>query len=247
MGEGGEDDLMLSEGVPPLENLSVSDGDITRKGDGSVHAEIDQDGQHVVLEIGSDGRLRHITASSPDEGTWEMTFEYGSRSAISAPKDFKLLPATVELSQDQPSGALQTWTVVSSPEEPPLQDLEVRVQDWGFGYYDDEDYEATSGSPLASFPLDGGSPQSLGNYTFTFRDADHDGKLSAGDSYSLHDAALEADAADGEYSIFPDYQVVLYDVLADGEVNSGFAEMPSPAWLALGALAFAGLAARRRR
>ncbi|HJQ93901.1 MAG TPA: hypothetical protein VJ874_06415, partial [Candidatus Thermoplasmatota archaeon] len=46
---------------------------------------------------------------------------------------------------------------------------------------------------------------------------------------------------------FASYQVVVYDRVADGEVNSGYSAMPSPAWLALAALGLAGLAVRRKR
>ncbi|MEA3137118.1 MAG: hypothetical protein QOC71_1399 [Thermoplasmata archaeon] len=254
VGSGDEEDLMLTEGVPPLENLSVADGDIKRNSDGSVRAEIDEEGTHVVLEIGRDGRLAHVTATSPDDGSWEMTFEYGSRSSITPPKDFKLLPASVELAPvGPPQGATQTWTVVSSPEEPPLEDFEVRIEDFGFGYSFDEgsgDASQAEEAPRTTFRLDDGATQTAGNLTFTFTDADRDGKLSAGDSYSLQDAAMEANEAEESQSsfgpIFPDYQVVLYDLVADGPVNSGLAELPSPAWLALAALALAGLASRRR-
>ncbi len=246
------DGMDLNESVPPLEELDLEAAEIDRHGDGSLTATIDdpEDG-HFVVEIDAEGRVRTITATVSEEGqemTMVMTYEYGGRSTIDVPTDFQLMPASVELDQ-QSDGATQTWTVTGSPEEPPLGDFEVRVQEFGssFGFGDEEvDPDAV----LATFELEDTVEQTEGNLTFRFSDADDDGKLSAGDSFVVTDRsqADENASEDGfsfDFSFFA-YDVVLYDRVADGEVNSGFAEAPSPAWLALAALALAGLVAHRR-
>lgn len=264
-----DEDGMLNETFPPLEELAAEDADITRNGDGSVRAVMDdpEEGRFVV-EIDAKGRVRSVVAEPPAEEGLDMgmamTFEYGDRSTIDTPDEFQLLPASVEFMQDWDDGA-QTWTVVESREEPPLGDFEARVQDsMSFG---DEEAKAV-------FELDDASLQTVGNLTFRFTDADGDGKLSEGDSFVVDDRGVEeADApsppptppapcdpedfdcdssAYDEYdsgfdSAFPSYEVVVYDRVAKGEVNSGYSEMPNPAWLALAALALAGLLARRLR
>jgi hypothetical protein len=232
------------DGVLPVGDLEASQADITRNKDGSVHAEFEEEGAHVVLDLDAKGRLRTMTVTDPQEGTWTMAYEYGDRSTIRPPEDFTLLPASVALEEGS-EGGLHTWTVLESPEEPPLADFEVRVQDYAssFGFGDDGD-DVLEQSILATFALTG-SPQSDGNLTFRFTDADADGKLTAGDSFTIRDLAAGEDEETFGFSYFP-YQAVLYDRVAEGEVNSGFNEMPSPAWLALGALALASLAFRRR-
>ncbi|MHB1262554.1 MAG: hypothetical protein ACYC2H_12660 [Thermoplasmatota archaeon] len=246
------DGMGLNESVPPLEELESEAADIERHDDGSLTATIDdpEDGRFVV-EIDTKGRVRTITATISEDGqemTMVMTYDYGDRSTIEVPTDFKLMPASVELDQ-QSDGATQTWTVTGSPEEPPLGDFEVRVQDFGTSFgFDGEEADPDAG--LATFELEDAAEQTQGNLTFRFNDADTDGTLSAGDSFvvtdlSRADETTSEDEFAFDFSYFA-YDVVLYDRVADGEVNSGFAEAPSPAWLALAALAFAGLVARRR-
>lgn len=243
----------------PLEAMQAEDADITRRGDGTVKAELDQDGAHVTLELDAQGRMRSLVAETP-EGTFTITHRYGDRSVIALPGDYDLLPAEVEV-DSVTDGAVQTWTVESSPQEPPLADFEVRLQDWGssFGFDEDQGPE----DRLATFTLTS-APQTQGNFTFRFNDADGDGKLTAGDSYSVEDLeqaaedaaaaaeegnATEDDPFDFDFDFdFPTHEAVLYDVHADGAVNSTPMEMPAPpaAWLAVAVLALA-LALRRRR
>jgi hypothetical protein len=277
-----EEESFLNETMPPLDDLAAEDADITRNDDGSVHAVMDdpEEGRFEV-DIDGKGRVRGITAQPPAGEDMDMTmvmaFEYGERSTIDTPSDYKLLPASVEFEQDWEDAA-QTWTVVESREEPPLGDFEVRIQDYSYDFDQDSD----PGASRAVFELQDGESQADGNLTFEFTDADDDGKLSAGDSFVVTD--LDADPSDdgepypppapeeppepcdpedppgscdydysdyeGDYGFgsgFSSYQVVVYDRVADGEVNSGLSSIPSPLWLSLAALGLAGLAARRRR
>jgi hypothetical protein len=233
------------DGVLPVDDLEASQADITRDPDGSLHAEFDEDGARVVLDLDAKGRLRALEATDPEEGSWTIVYEYGDRSAITPPEDFQLLPASVALQQDS-DGDLHMWTVLDSPEEPPLGDFEVRVQDYASSFdldADGEDFDL-DGTLLATFDLQAGT-QTDGNLSFRFTDADGDGKLTAGDSFVIQDLSQEAGDDGFGFSFFP-YEAVLYDRVAEGEVNSGFNGMPSPVWLALAALALAGLASRRR-
>ncbi|HUR26218.1 MAG TPA: hypothetical protein VM327_09430 [Candidatus Thermoplasmatota archaeon] len=268
--EGG-----LNETMPALEALEAGETVITRNGDGSLHAVgEDLEEGHIEMDIDAKGRVRKVTATPPagedPDMTMAMTFEYGERSSIETPEDFQLMPASVEFEQDRDNGE-QTWTVVASREEPPLGDFEVRVQDYGTSSYD----EGAAMEPgQAIFGMEDSSLQTAGNITFRFTDADGDGKLSSGDSFVVRDSTAgtsgsggQAPAADpcndpascdpacdpdrrcwAEFGDFdaPSYSIVVYDRVAKGDVNSGFSEMPSPAWLALAALAFAGLASRRQ-
>ena len=263
----GLDEGGLNETMPPLDELASEEAALTRNDDGSVRAVVDDPEEgHYVVDIDAKGRVRTITAEPPAgedlDMTMTMTFEYGDRSSIGTPADFKLLPASVDFERDW-EGADQTWTVRESREEPPLADFEVRVQDYSFDFDDGGDADVAR----AVFELDDGRTQAGDNLTFEFTDADQDGKLSAGDSFVVRDLAAQADTLDeappedpcvddpefcDEYDYgfdygYSSYEVVVYDRVADGEVNSGFSSMPSPVWLALAGLGLAGLAARRRR
>lgn len=262
LGDMGFADAAEAGEAPPFEELEAADATIDTRPDGSVHAEFDEDGQHIEIDVDPDGRVRLVTATGGDVGHVTMEFDYGTRSRVIVPEDFELMPAQVEVEQDS-DGALQTWTVTESREEPPLGELEVRVQEFGFGSFgddfsgfgdggdgfdegtDDEGFDAPDQAILATFELEEGD-QTSGNLTFRFEDADGDGKLSTGDWYTLHDSALEPEEDDFGFAGFADYEVVLYDVLADGEVNSG-PSTPLPSWLVPLTLGILALALRRRQ
>jgi hypothetical protein len=255
----------FDEGVPPLEELEAEDAELDRHPDGSLTATMDDEEGQYVIEIGADGKVRTISATMEEDGhrmTMVMTYLYGARSTIDVPSEFTLVPATVDLSEES-TATSKTWTVESSPEEPPLEDFEVRVQDYQVEYEYDEAWDE-SDRVAGVFALDSGRRQVSGNVTFTFTDADGDGKLSAGDSFVVEDRSVEQPTAqemgwqedqadeyseyygDRGYSYFP-YGAVLYDNVADGEVNSGYQSMPSPLWLTLAGLGVAGLLLQRRR
>lgn len=227
-----EDADLFGEGGPvPLDGFEAEDADITRHGDGSLTAVVEDPSGEGVATIRIDPRGRitsmEVEGAGDSEGMqMTMEFDYGSRRAISVPEPDGLVPATLvtETTFDDAAHRL-TLTVTESPEAPPLDEMEVRVLD-GF-----------MGDPLASFPLDQASGSS-GNVTYRFTDADADGHLTAGD-------AIELTNAEWEWEF--DADVVVYDVLADGEVNSSPMGAPGlgPAALAL-ALAGLALALRRR-
>ncbi|MFA5944918.1 MAG: hypothetical protein WC876_10685 [Candidatus Thermoplasmatota archaeon] len=218
----------LSE-IVPTEDLDLDDAEVTPHADGTVTAVVTDAEGTTTITIDAAGRLTRVVVdgAGESEGTHAtLTFEYGRRSDIDVPEADHLIPATLATEEEfNDASHTLTVTVTRSPEEPLLEELELRVLD-GFG-----------GEPYATWAMDTGRGEA-GNVAFAVDDADGDGRLSVGDSYSLSNA-------EWEWSF--DATHVVYDLLADGEVNSGFSEIPSPAWLVLVALALAGVASRRRR
>lgn len=254
-GEGMEDGF--GEQGPSLEELEAEDAVITVRDDGTIHAEITQDGVAATIELDAKGRLVSVESESADEGSWTMAMSYGSRRELSLPSGAKPLPAEVETYQEPESGK-RVWVVDESPHEPPLDEMEIRLRPYGFDFDDDfvdgsggQDEEgAEADLDVLSFPAHVRGPQVQGNYTVEYHDNDGDGKVSAGDSWDLVDAA-EAAEEEGDdpfgFSVsFPDYEVVLYDKPAKGYVDESPMGAPGLGWLALAALAL-GLAALRRR
>jgi hypothetical protein len=239
-GEGEE--AGVEEGVPPLDELDASGADITVHDDGSIHAELTQEGATVKMDIDAKGRLTSMTATEPGEGTFTMTYQYGARRALNLPSDAKLMPAEVQ-ADESGDGGKRVFRVVSSPQEPPLSEMEVHVQDYSFGFGDGDSSDPADGA--VRFPADVAGPQVQGNYTVQYHDADGDGKVSAGDSWDFTDAAAAA-AGDDPFSFGPMQEVVLYDEAAKGDVNSSPLGAPGLGWLPLAGLAL-GLALLRRR
>jgi hypothetical protein len=153
------------------------------------------------------------------------------------------MPAEVQADEGG-DGGKRTFRVVSSPQEPPLAEMEVHVQDYSFGSGDGGSGDASAGA--VRFPADVAGPQVQGNYTVQYHDADGDGKVSAGDSWDFVDAAAAA-AGDDPFSFGSMQQVVLYDEVAQGDVNeSPLLGAPGLGWPPLAGLAL-GLALLRRR
>jgi hypothetical protein len=236
---GSEEEGALGEDTMPLEGLSAVNATLAVHDDGSIHAEVSQDGVTAQLDLDPQGRLTSLVATSPEQGSWTMTYTYGARRQLSLPVNAKLMPAEVESSPSAGYGALQTWTVASSPQAPPLSEMEVRVQPYDF----DEGGSNGSGGETYSFPADVAGPQVQGNYTVTYHDADGDGKVSKGDSWESYDATGVGTESDWP-GIPP--QVLLYDKAAKGAVNSDPLGMPGLGWVPLAGLAL-GLALLRRR
>lgn len=228
---------------PAFDEEEARDAELERHGDGSVTARLVEDGMEMVVEVDPDGRLTEVRGEAED-GTFEMLFDYGARSAIPLPDDYELLPASVGLVEGATEAGRTTWTVESSPQVPPLDELEVRIQDFSFGL---GGFLPDGGEARATFALVAGE-QRQGNYTFAFTDADGDGRLGAGDSFAVTDLDAAADDGGEAFGLgFRAYDAVLYDKAADGAVNSTPQGVPAPgaAWLALG-LAGLALALRRR-
>jgi hypothetical protein len=223
-------DLFGDDSPVPLGELEAEGADITRHGDGSLTAVLqDPAGDGVAtVRIDSKGRVASMEVEGQGESEgmqMEMLFDYGSRRSISVPEPDGLVPAALVTEQSFDDAAHRlTLTVVESPQRPPLDEMEVRVLD-GF-----------LGEPAAAFPLDQASG-TQGNVTYRFTDADADGRLSPGDAIVLSDPSW-----DWEF----DADAVVYDVLADGEVNSSPMGAPGLGPAAL-ALALAGLALAARR
>jgi hypothetical protein len=257
-GEEEDGEGFGEEAFPTLEELRAEDAAITVLGDGGVRAEFDEDGARVVMLLDARGRLRSLEAEAPGEGTWTVAMEYGSRRSLSLPEDASLMPAEVESMESHgeetgeeygsvDAGGPRVWEVLSSPQEPPLSEMEVRIQPYGFGFdgFGEGDGEEAPGETL-SFPAHVKGPQVQGNYTVQYHDADGDGKVSEGDTWELTDAAQVAASEDPWSFDFADYEVVLYDKVADGAVNTDPLGMPGPGWLALAGLALGAALLRRR-
>jgi len=234
-GEGGLGDLGspgLGDGETPLSALDANaDGaTLDRRPDGSVVATLDENGTHATVTIDAAGHLMGIDSTGPD-GTLHAAYTYGARRGLTAPSNPALMPTKVDTRDDVGdfSSPSRRTVINASDQQPPRADLELRLMPWSAG---------PNGTPVATFPLAVDGPQASGNWTFTYDDADHDGKVSAGDAYTLANIG-------GDGLAWSDVHAVLYDKVAGGAVNSSPMGAPGlgAAWLAL---ALAGLAAARR-
>jgi hypothetical protein len=225
--QGGVDGLAQEL---PVGDLDIEDAVVTPHRDGSITAVVTDKNGTTTLELDSRGRLVHAEFSGIGESMGmdaTIDLEYGPKAAIDVPDADHLIPAAMETEEEfDVATHTLTVTIEGSPEQPPRSEIEARVLD-GFG-----------GDVVAAFPLSQ-AKGSQGPVGFTYTDADGDGKVSAGDSFTL---------ADPDWDSQFDVDHVLFDTKADGEVNSSPMGAPAPAfaWLALGMLALA-VALRSRR
>jgi hypothetical protein len=241
-GDGSEEDL---ESGSPLDVLQDLDSvEVTVNDDGTVHAVGSQNGTTVEIDLDAQGRMTSLKATGLEEGTWTMTLEYGSRRTISLPSGAKLMPATVDSTLTPSGGGRQGYEVKSSPQRPPLSEMEIHVvpyDSYGFGDDGGDGSDAGVLPGTVVFPADVAGPQVQGNYTVQYRDADGDGKVSPLDTWEVMDASVAGDP----YG-FPSMHAVLYDEVAKGEANGNPVGMPGLGWLPVAGLAL-GLALLRRR
>ncbi|MFO1533193.1 MAG: hypothetical protein ABR562_05790, partial [Thermoplasmatota archaeon] len=184
-----------------------------------------------------DWRITSIEETN-GKATLTMTLDYGARQSIAVPTDAQLEPAKIDAKTgfvDGGSAGTYSWQAMTSRQRPALSDFEVRVfrPDSYAGSSADS---ASSTPPVATFRMDGAAGERSGNFTFTYVDADRDGKVTAGDSFTL--------ASPGWKSGWT-YDVVVYDVPGHGAVNTS--HLTPPVGLALLVVALVGAALVRRR
>ena len=235
----GSPGAMTPSSALPFELVAPPDMQVA-VGDDTITATWTEYGNTTTLHMDRHGDVWRISAidfASP-KGAGSIKLDYGERQAITAPTGAELEPAKVQGVPSMKIGTPRspnmrnyTWTVTESPQQPALTDFEVRIRGLSGPSGSPNGSPSDDTAPIfAVFPLAGGPP--VENFTYSFKDADQDGKLTVGDSFTVMGTGQG-------------WEAVVYDKAGHGDINTSHL-MPAPAFL-LVAAALCGSAWLRRR